>query len=71
MTQLNEKFHDLLTKRQTETERRIDELNQRITNLQQHFEEEKAAVLKYVDDRGEELTRMLNKFKVRRLILGK
>lgn len=31
--------------------------------MQQYFEEQKAAVLKYVDDRGEELTKLLNKFK--------
>ena len=28
-----------------------------------YFDEQKAAILKYVDDRGEELTRLLNQFK--------
>ncbi len=54
-------FHTLLTKRKRETDQSIDQLNQRIINLQQYFDEQKAAILKYVDDRGEELTRLLSK----------
>lgn len=41
----------------------MDELNERITNLNSYFEEQKASILKYIDDRGEELTNLLNKFK--------
>ncbi|RYH06623.1 hypothetical protein EON65_42650 [archaeon] len=54
----------MLAKRKEDTDQKIEALNQRITGVQAYFEEQKAAVLKYVDDRGEELTRLLNQFKV-------
>ena len=33
--------------------------------MDMYFEDEKAKILKYIDDRGEELARLLYKFKVR------
>ena len=42
---------------------RLDVLNTRITELDEKFEREKAEILRYVDERGAELTRMLNQFK--------
>lgn len=64
MAQLNTSVHEVLEERKAATDVRIDQLNQRITDLEAHFATEKAAILKYVDDRGEELTQLLNKFKV-------
>jgi hypothetical protein len=64
LTQLNTTVHDNLEKRKVHTDIRLDELNTRITNLEAHFEDEKRTILKYVDDRGAELTALLNKFKV-------
>lgn len=63
LTILNQEFQDTIQKRKEETYVRLDQLNQRITDLNQYFEEQKAAILKYVDERGEELTKLLNKFK--------
>eukprot|EP01031_Cornospumella_fuschlensis_P041753 gene41753-50959_t len=63
LEKLNKDFHTLLAKRKEDTDQKIEALNQRITNVQAYFEEQKAAVLKYVDDRGEELTKLLNQFK--------
>ena len=64
MSDLNKEFQETITERKAQTDKRLDELNQRITDLNTYFEEQKAAILKYVDDRGEELTQLLNKFKV-------
>lgn len=64
MTNLNKDFQETITARKAATDKRLDELHQRITDLNTYFEEQKAAILKYVDDRGEELTKLLNKFKV-------
>lgn len=64
MTILNTDFRATLEDRKEKTYVRLDELNQRITDLDVKFEEEKIAILKYVDDRGEELTKLLNQFKV-------
>jgi gas vesicle protein len=60
---LNQEFQETIKKRKEETDIRLDELNHRITDLDKYFEEQKTVILKYVDDRGEELTQMLNKFK--------
>ncbi len=35
----------------------------RITKLNKDFDDDKAAILRYIDERGLELTRMLNEFK--------
>ncbi len=64
LTNLNKDFQEAITTRKDATDKRLDELHQRITDLNSYFEEQKAAILKYVDDRGEELTKLLNKFKV-------
>ena len=64
LTQLNDSFQDTLDKRKSETNRRLDQLNQRITDLDTHFENQKKEILQYIDDRGAELTKLLNQFKV-------
>jgi len=69
MTKLNKDFRETIEHRKTETYTRLDELNQRITDLDKKFEEEKIAILKEVDERGQELTRLLNQFKVSYCIL--
>lgn len=64
MSQLNSSFQETLDTRTTATNKKLDELNKRITDLDLHFENQKKEILKYIDDRGEELTRLLNQFKV-------
>lgn len=64
LSNINQQFHDTLSKRKEETEQKLEVLNKRITDLDKYFEEQKAAILKYIDDRGEELTKLLNQFKV-------
>jgi hypothetical protein len=64
LSQLNATFQDTLDKRKTETNQRLDQLNQRITDLDTHFENQKREILQYIDDRGAELTKLLNQFKV-------
>jgi hypothetical protein len=61
---LNKDFQETLAMRKAATDKRLDEINQRITDTHTYFEEQKATILKYVDDRGRELADMLNKFKV-------
>lgn len=65
LSQLNASFQDTLDKRTTATNNRLDELNKRITDLDISFENQKKEILKYIDDRGEELSRLLNQFKVK------
>jgi hypothetical protein len=43
---------------------KLEQLDERITNLGQYFEEEKASILDQIKVRGEELAMMLYKFKV-------
>lgn len=64
LSNINQQFHETLSKRKEETEQKLEVLNKRITDLDKYFEEQKAAILKYIDDRGEELTKLLNQFKV-------
>eukprot|EP01040_Poterioochromonas_malhamensis_P022366 gene22366-27196_t len=63
LSNINQQFHETLSKRKEETEQKLEVLNKRITDLDKYFEEQKAAILKYIDDRGEELTKLLNQFK--------
>lgn len=63
LTSVNQGFHETLAKRKDETEEKLAALNQRITDLDKYFEEQKLEILKYIDDRGEELTKLLNQFK--------
>jgi ferritin-like metal-binding protein YciE len=62
---LNTKFHATLEARKEETHHRLEKLNERISNMDMYFEDQKCKILKYIDDRGEELARLLYKFKVR------
>jgi hypothetical protein len=69
LTKLNTTFQDTLQARSAATDKRLDEVNKRITDLDNYFEEQKKAILKYIDDRGSELSALLNKFRVRPLLL--
>jgi chaperonin cofactor prefoldin len=64
MTAANIAFTTTLKERNEATHIRLDAVNTRITELDEKFEREKAEILRYVDERGAELTRMLNQFKV-------
>lgn len=64
MTSINKIFNHALEERSVATSAKLDQLMHRITKLNKDFEDEKAEILKYIDDRGLELTRMLNEFKV-------
>ena len=63
MTDLNRKIHETLELRKTETYHRLDKLSERISNMDMYFEDEKMKILKYIDDRGEELSKLLHRFK--------
>lgn len=69
MSTLNTKFQDTIVKRKEETYVRLERLNERISNMDMYFEDEKQKILKYIDDRGEELARLLYKFKVQLLLI--
>ena len=64
MTAADKAFHATLEERNRATNERLDAVNTRITELDLKFEREKAEILRYVDERGAELTRLLNQFKV-------
>ena len=61
---LNTKFRDLLDEKSTNSMNKLEALDERITQLTEHFEREKASILQQIEDRGHELAEMLNKFKV-------
>jgi len=63
LTDLNRKIHETLELRKTETYHRLDKLSERISNMDMYFEDEKMKILKYIDDRGEELSKLLHRFK--------
>mmetsp|Transcript_33323 Transcript_33323/g.55954 ORF Transcript_33323/g.55954 Transcript_33323/m.55954 type:complete len:258 (+) Transcript_33323:118-891(+) len=60
---LNVKFHKKLEERKEATYARLEKTNERITNMEMYFEDQKQKILKYIDDRGEELAKLLYKFK--------
>lgn len=49
---------------------KLEALDERITQLGEHFEREKALILQQIEDRGRELAEMLNKFKVKSFFLS-
>lgn len=53
----------MLELRKNETYQKLEQLNERLTNMDMYFEDEKHRILKYIDDRGAELAALLNKFK--------
>ena len=62
---MNRNFHDALEERDEKAHKKLEVLEERITALGEHFEEEKVTILKQIEERGQELARMLNEFKVR------
>ena len=64
LSTLNITFKNTIEQRKEETYKRLEKLNERISNMDMYFEDEKCRILKYIDDRGEELSKLLYKFKV-------
>lgn len=62
---MNRNFHDALEDRDEKAQKKLAVLEDRITALGDHFEEEKVTILRHIEERGEELARMLKEFKVR------
>ena len=50
--------------RNDEVTNKLDSLSNRISDLQSHFENEKRSIMRQIDERGEELAALLNKFRV-------
>lgn len=63
LSTINKTFNSALEERSSITANRLDMLMNRITKLNKDFDDEKASILRYIDERGMELTRMLNEFK--------
>lgn len=63
LSELDKTFHISLEEKNIATINRLDELHQRITLLDEKFEKDKSYILKYIDEKGEELARMLNQFR--------
>lgn len=61
---MNRNFHDALEERDEKAHKKLEVLEDKITALGEHFEEEKVTILKQIEERGQELARMLNEFKV-------
>jgi len=64
LLETNIKFRDILQEKSEQSIEKLEQLDERITNLGQYFEEEKASILDQIKVRGEELAMMLYKFKV-------
>ena len=60
---LNNKFRDILEEKSVTSLDKLAAVEDRITHLEEHFEREKAQILKQIEDRGKELAEMLQKFK--------
>jgi len=63
LSELDRSFHATLEERTIKTTKRLDGLEESITALDVRFEEEKALILRQIDERGQELARLLNEFK--------
>jgi hypothetical protein len=63
LSELNRTFHATLEERTVKTTKRLDGLEESITVLGDRFEQEKALILRQIDERGQELARLLNEFK--------
>ena len=63
LSELNKSFHETLDERTVKTTKRLDGLEESITALDARFEQEKALILRQIDERGQELARLLNEFK--------
>ena len=63
MSTLHKGIHETLEERHATTNKRIDELDKRITDMDIKFEGEKTKILEEIDSRGRELAKLLNEFK--------
>ncbi len=62
MTVLNDTMQKELSERRAATQARLDGLRQRIAIVEARIAKEKAEILELIDERGRELTRLLNAF---------
>ena len=69
LDKMNNNFHNALEERDEKAKKKLSILEDRITALGEHFEEEKVSILQQIEERGRELARMLNEFKVSSHIL--
>lgn len=60
---LDKKFHTTLTERHERTSEKLVALDNRITALDERFEIEKKEILRQIDERGQELAKLLEEFK--------
>mmetsp|Transcript_33822 Transcript_33822/g.74483 ORF Transcript_33822/g.74483 Transcript_33822/m.74483 type:complete len:258 (+) Transcript_33822:127-900(+) len=56
-------FYKTLSVRKAVTNTRLQRMDERITNMEMSFEDEKRRILKFIEDRGKELADLLFKFK--------
>lgn len=63
LTTLDKKFHETLNERTEKTTAKLVDLEERITSLDERFEVEKADILRQIDERGQELAKLLEEFK--------
>jgi hypothetical protein len=63
LADLNVQFRDALQETKDDTYVRLDKVQARITNMDTYFEEQKSMILNYIDDTGENLAKLLYKFK--------
>jgi hypothetical protein len=63
LADLNGQFHDALRERKDDTYLRLEKVKGRITNMDSYFEEQKSTILNYIDYTGEQLAKLLYKFK--------
>lgn len=70
---LNRTFYATLEERNTVTNKKIDEVHERITKVADRLTVEKAEILRQIEEQGIQLNRLLNEFKVHSypiLVLG-
>jgi DNA repair exonuclease SbcCD ATPase subunit len=63
LSTLDKNFHQALTERTVKTTEKLEKLDVRITELDERFEVEKKEILRQIDERGQELARLLEQFK--------
>lgn len=64
LSRVSDSMKVLIEDRRQQTFDRIDEVNERITELFHRLETEKAVIIQKIDDKGEELKEILSEFKV-------
>eukprot|EP01041_Mallomonas_annulata_P010079 gene10079-21004_t len=63
LSELNQEFNEVLTERHEQTNLKLEHLSTRVDEVEATFAKDKEAILQHIDERGQELANMLNKFK--------